>query len=101
SHVDIKRGKASKQAHPHALVPAAPLKTEHQEQSLLEIAQSVARRGLAAPEFPSARALLLRRPPGCGQTAGAPLLGPGEDTVQGVVRLACALEPGVLAVQGP
>jgi len=101
SHVDIKRGKSSKQSHPRALAPGRPLDTSNQEQSLLEIAQSVARRGLRAPEFPSARALLLRSPPACGQPAGSALLASGEDTVQGVVRLARALEPGVLAVQGP
>jgi uncharacterized protein len=101
AHVDVKRGKASKQPHPRALAPGRPVKTDHQEQRLLEIARSVAREGFAADEFASARALLLRAAPRCGQAAGAHLLEPREDTVSGVVRLALALQPGVLAVQGP
>ena len=101
SHLDVKRGKTSKQPHPRALAPGRPVKTDHQEQRLLEIARSVARHGVAAEEFPSARALLLRMPPRCGQAAGAALLEPDEDTVAGVVRLVLALQPGVLAVQGP
>lgn len=101
SHVDVKRGKTSKQPHPGALAPGRPVKTDHQEQRLLEIARSVARHGFASDDFPSARALLLRAAPRCGQAAGAELLEPSEDTVAGVVRLALRLEPGVLAVQGP
>jgi predicted RecB family nuclease len=101
AHVDVKRGKTSKQPHPRALAPGKPLNTSSQEQSVLAIAQSVARRGWSSPEFPSARALLTRCPPTCGQLTGAALLAPTEDTVQGVVRLALALESGVLAVQGP
>jgi uncharacterized protein len=101
SHVDVKRGKTSKQPHPQALAPGRPVKTDHQEQRLLEIARSVARHGFAADEFPSARALLLRAAPRCGQAPGAELLAASEDTVAGVVRLALGLQPGVLAVQGP
>jgi predicted RecB family nuclease len=101
THVDVKRGKASKQPEPRSLAPGRPIDTKHQEQRLLEIAQSVARRGVDAAEFPSARALLLRSPPRCGQPAGAALLATGEDSVEAVVRLALALEPGMLAVQGP
>ncbi len=102
-HIDIKRGKASKEPHPRALLPSGPIDTSCQEQSVLAVAQSVAHRGFAhgAAEFPSARALLLRRPPACGQAPGAALLGPDEDIVQGVVRLALALDHSALAVQGP
>ncbi|HKO90907.1 MAG TPA: DEAD/DEAH box helicase, partial [Polyangiaceae bacterium] len=103
AHVDIKRGKTSTEPHPRALIVGKPINTDAQQQRLLEIAQCVARRGWEAAkgEFPGARALLLRLPPALGQTGGAPLLAPGEDTVAGVVRLSLGFEPGVLAVQGP
>ncbi len=106
SHVDIKRGaKLAKEPHPRSLTPV-PIDSSAQEKSVLCIAQSVARYGLAsgkrgAEAYPAARALLLRQPPRCGQAEGARLLDPDADTVQGVVSLALALEPGVLAVQGP
>jgi hypothetical protein len=95
-HIDLKRGKASTQAHPRALIPAGPLDTSAQEQSVLAIARAVARG--ASTQFPSARALLLREPP---ESAGAPLLGADEDPVVGVVRLARGLSGAVLGVQGP
>jgi predicted RecB family nuclease len=103
SHVDIKRGRRSREEHPRSLIPGRPLSYDAQEKSLLALAQSVVRRGLAADvtDFPSARALLLRSAPACGQAPGAPLLGAAEDTVEGVVRLALALDRSVLAVQGP
>jgi predicted RecB family nuclease len=102
AYVDIKRGKSSKEPPPRALIPAGPLDSGVQEQSLLAIAQSVARRGVNhTSEFVSARALLLRSPPNCGQAPGAALLGEAEDTLSGVVRLVLALDRGVLAVQGP
>jgi predicted RecB family nuclease len=103
THVDIKRAKTSREPHPRALIPGGPLDTKAQEQSVLAVAQSVARRGMDPnlKDFASARALLLKIPPAAGQARGEPLLGPSEDIVEGVVRLALALERGVLAVQGP
>ncbi|HWO11318.1 MAG TPA: TM0106 family RecB-like putative nuclease, partial [Polyangiaceae bacterium] len=95
-HIDLKRGKTSKEPHPQALIPAGPLDTSAQEQSVLAIARVVARG--ASQEFPSARALLLREPP---RRAQAQLLEPGEDPVDGVVRLARGLSGAVLGVQGP
>ncbi len=103
SHIDLKRVRTSKEPHPRSLIPGRPLSSEAQEQSLLALAQSVAHHGFGASvtDFPSARALLLRTPPACGQAPGEALLEPTEDTVAGVVRLALALDRGVLAVQGP
>jgi uncharacterized protein len=103
THVDIKRAKTSREPHPRALIPGGPLDTRAQEQSVLAVAQSVARRRFApdVSEYTSARALLLRAPPSCQQAPGEPLIRPGEDIVRGVVRLALALDRGVLAVQGP
>jgi predicted RecB family nuclease len=102
-YILVKRGKKSREPHPRSLIGAAPLNTQQQEQNLLAIGKSIARRGLAIEndEFASARALLLRQPPPVGQAPGAPLLEPGEDPVAGVVRIACAARRSVLAVQGP
>lgn len=110
SHVDIKRGKRSKEPHPRALIIGRPISYETQEASLLALAQAVAHHGFppapsgaaeAGGELASARALLLRRPPRGATAAGAALLAPGEDTVAGVVRLALGLDGDVLGVQGP
>jgi uncharacterized protein len=112
-YVDIKRGKRSKEPHPTALIPAPPIDTSVQEQSLLGLGRAVASSGAINTSntveqpgghplgYAAARALLLRQPPDVGQSLGAPLLGPDEDTVAGVVRLARGMAPGVLAVQGP
>jgi predicted RecB family nuclease len=100
-YIDIKRGaKLAQEPHPRALLPV-PIDSAAQEKSLLAIARSIARDGLQGTDYPAGRALLLRTPPQCGQVPGAPLLAPEEDSVAGVVRLALALQPGVLAVQGP
>lgn len=105
-HVLIKRGLASKEPHPTALVPSPPLKTQAQQARLTALADSVVREGLAETElavstkleFPAARALLQRRGPGAG---AGPLQTPGEDSVAAVSRLALDLDGRVLAVQGP
>jgi predicted RecB family nuclease len=103
AHVDIKRGKTSKEPHPRSLIIGPPLKTDAQEQSLLALAKSVAYHGFSADpvEFASARSLLLRTPPLAALNADAPLVAAGEDTVEAVVRLALGLEGEVLGVQGP
>jgi len=106
-YVDIKRGKTSKAAHPRSLIASGPIDTQLQEQTLLAVAKSVARRGAAGEggEFASARALLQRRPPpgALGSTTGerSGLLAADEDPVTGIVRLSLALSGDVLAVQGP
>lgn len=103
THIDLKRAKKSRDSHPHALIPARPLSYDAQEQNLWVIARAVVNHGCdpKSSEFPSACALLLREPPQCGQAPGASLLRPGEDSREGVVRLALELQRGVLAVQGP
>jgi predicted RecB family nuclease len=109
THVDVKRGKTSAAAHPASLIDAGPVDTKLLEQSVLAVGKAIARRGFSdaggfgadAGEFASARALLLRAPPCCGQPEGAPLLAPDEDPVQGIVRIAASLSRSVLAVQGP
>jgi predicted RecB family nuclease len=105
SHVDIRRGKRSKEPHPRALIIGRPISYDTQEASLLAVAQAVAYHGFpdaAEPaELASARALLLRRPPRGATGPGGALLAPGEDTVAGVVRLALGLDGEVLGVQGP
>ena len=126
THIDLKRGKASKAGHPRSLIASGPIDTGLQEQTLLAVAKSVARGGSAsdvlasgaiggAGEFASARALLSRRPPraalgGAAGSAAGPageaseprgLLADGEDPGAGIVRLALSLSGEVLAVQGP
>jgi predicted RecB family nuclease len=102
-YVDVKRGKTSKAEHPRSLVASGPVDTNLQEQNVLAIAKALARRRRPrdGADYPSARALLSREAPRCGQAPGQPLLGTGEDPVAGVVRMALQLSGSVLAVQGP
>jgi predicted RecB family nuclease len=103
AHVDIKRGKTTKSAHPRSLIASGPIDTKLQEQTLLAVGKAIARRGFSPDdsEFASARALLLREAPDCGQATGQPLLGSDEDPVAGIVRMASTLSHSVLSVQGP
>lgn len=100
--IDIKRGKQNRDAHPQALISGRPISSTTQERQLLALAKSVVHEGLeGGRSFLAGRALLLRRPPRCGQAVGDPLVREGEDTVAAVSRLTLALDHSVLAIQGP
>jgi uncharacterized protein len=100
AHIDLKR--ATSVQHPRALIPGRPIETKAHAGRLLAIAKSILEHGLSAREpYPAVRDLLRRALPRCGQAANAPLLESGADTVEGIKRLALALDHSVLAVQGP
>jgi uncharacterized protein len=99
--VHLKRG-PSQTTHPSALIASGPLNTKAHAARLLAIGRSIAEQGIAASDsFRSARELLLRRAPRCGQKPQNALVNPGEDTVLAISRLALGLDHSVLAVQGP
>lgn len=99
-YVELKRNPNT--PHPTAVILGGPPSTKDQRARLLELGTSVAEHGLAYFSlFASARRLLLRQPPACGQALGTPLLAGQSDTVAALCELALRLDGAVLAVQGP
>lgn len=99
--VHLKRG-SSMTTHPRALMVGGPIDTRGHAARLLALGRHIAEHGVNGGEsFQSARELLLRNPPRCGQNEGDHLVTPDEDTVAAIERLALQLDHSVLAVQGP
>jgi hypothetical protein len=92
NYIDLKIGKSTAVPEVPALIPAKPIDTDVLKSSLLERAQLVIRDG-----FSGAAGSLLRRT-GLGSTQ--PKVGDETDG-QALLRIACSLDGGVLAVQGP
>ncbi|MEO8208530.1 MAG: TM0106 family RecB-like putative nuclease [Chloroflexota bacterium] len=90
-------------AHPRALIPIGPRRTEAQWQALGRIADAAIESGLAGlTRYPAGRDALLRRPPSLpGVAPGAPLIPIGADALKTARRLALDLDGGTLPIQGP
>jgi predicted RecB family nuclease len=101
--IDLKRGKGSKEPHPRALVPAAPVQTNAQRDALRRVADHVIAHGIeGSGPYRAVRDLLLRRPPRVrGMAEGQGLATAGEDSVDAARRLAIDLDESCLPVQGP
>ena len=99
--VDLKVGWTA--AHPRALIPTGPVKTDAQWRALGRLAQHVIAHGIDGPgPYRAARDLLLRRPPRIsGIEQGRPLLADGADSITTARGFAVGLEATVLAIQGP
>jgi uncharacterized protein len=97
--VDIKKRRDSVDLHPEALFAHDHVGTEVLADALLRIGECVADHGLEgeAP-YKAARDLLSRHAPRVG---GRPLHNEGETTLAAALRLAIALDGGVLPIQGP
>ncbi len=101
-YIDIKRGNKRSNDHPTSLRPGRPIASNHQESRLLDVVRSIASDGLANRDsYATARDLLTRTPPRCGQALGQALVIEGEDTVEAVKRLCLTLDSSVLPIQGP
>ncbi|HEU5326402.1 MAG TPA: TM0106 family RecB-like putative nuclease [Candidatus Limnocylindria bacterium] len=88
--------------HPTAIVPLNVIGDNDHRAALLRLGEWVADHGVDADgPARAARDLLLRRPPRCGQAAGAGLKLPGESDLEAACRLALALDHSTLAIQGP
>jgi len=97
--IDIKKTKATADIHPEAVFAHTIFNTKEQADALYRLAQYVAEKGIEGDgPYPAARALLLNAPP---QLAGQPLRKPGESSLQAALRIAGALDGGVLPIQGP
>jgi uncharacterized protein len=99
--VDLKVGWTA--AHPRALIPTGPVRTDAQWRALGRLAEHVIENGIDGPgPWRAARDLLVRRPPRiAGLASGTPLLGDGADSLVVARRYALALEETVLPIQGP
>jgi superfamily I DNA and/or RNA helicase len=100
--VDIKKTAKTENAHPYAVhvserVDPGPLAT-----SLMDLAAAIDEYGLGHnwPYHASKDLLMKRKPRLVGGHEGAHIL-PGEDPVEGAVRIASTLDRSVLAIQGP
>ncbi|MCU1495036.1 MAG: protein of unknown function, putative recB domain, partial [Acidimicrobiaceae bacterium] len=101
--LELKRELTSAAPHPRCLIPGGPLKTPQQREALRRVARSTVATGIDGDgPYRAVRDLLLRRPPRLGLSAPAgPLKWPGELARDAVMRIACSLDGGCLAVQGP
>jgi predicted RecB family nuclease len=99
--LDLKRARASKAAHPTALIPPGPVSTAPLRKALVRLGEHALDHPLDGPgPWRAGRDLLAGRAPrvvGGGECS--PL--PGEQAVDSVVRLAAALDQSYLPVQGP
>jgi uncharacterized protein len=97
--VDIKKRMDSANLHPDAIFAHDVVPTNELAQSLMRIGEWVADHGMIGNgEFAAARSLLLRESP---KTTGQPLTLAGETVLAGAMRIAPALQAGVLPIQGP
>lgn len=100
--VDVKKRVKTRDLHPdavfaHEIVPARPI-----PEALEHLAEWVVDHGIDdAGAFRAARDLLLRHPPRVRGGVEGRLAREGETSLEAAVRLALALDGGVLPIQGP
>lgn len=97
--VDITQTRATAEVRPDTVFLHSSISPKEIRQSLMRFGNHVLAHGLApADPYRSALRLLTREPPGA---PGTPLRYQREPVVAAAVRLALALDHGVLAIQGP
>ncbi len=98
--LDVKKRGAQAEAHPSAVFAHSVVDSAVLAESLLRIADDVARHGMAGgAQFRAARELLLRRPP---RLQGGAFQGrEGETAVEFATRIGPDLHETILAIQGP
>lgn len=97
--VDIKKSKATADVHPEAVFAHKFIDPKEQAASLFRLGEYVAEHGIEGDgPYKSARELLLRSPMDIG---GEPFQAAGEETLDAALRVARAMNGGVLPIQGP
>ena len=97
--VDIKKRRDSAGLHPEALFAHSDVNTTVLAEALLRIGEYVAHHGLEGQgPYQAARDLILRHVPRVG---GQLLRADGETSLGAALRLALAIDGGVLPIQGP
>ncbi len=101
--LDIDKPDSARDLHPIAVVVEDVVRSTPLPEALLALARAVSDGGVdGRGRFRAGRDLLLRRAPRLFPAAGrGPLRRPGEPTLDAAIRLARALDHGVLAIQGP
>lgn len=98
--IDIKKTQACAELHPPAVFVHEHVGSEPMMASLVRLAEHVVANGIEGEgPYQAARDLLLRVPPRCA--GGGPVRLEGEDALNAGLRIAGAIEDGVLPVQGP
>ena len=100
--IDIKKTANTENAHPHAVHVSERVDPGSLATSLMDLAAAIDEYGLDHNwPYHAAKDLLMKRKPRLvGGHERANVL-PGEDMVEGAVRIASALDRSVLAIQGP
>lgn len=97
--IDIKKQRATAEIHPAGVFGHTIYRSDEQARALFRIGEYVADHGIGGNgDYPAARALLLRQAPRIG---GQVLREDGEPALEGAMRVAGILEPGILPIQGP
>ena len=99
--LDVAKYAKAADLHPSAVMVNERVNPQPVNGALLQVARSIAERGVDGPgPYRAARDLLLRKRPRL-RTPLKALRTPGEDIVEAAVRLAAGLDNGVLPIQGP
>lgn len=99
--IDIKKSKDAENIHPHAVHVSERVDPGSLATSLMDLATAIDEFGLARTwPYHASKDLLMKRKPKLVDGEGAYLL-PGEDLVDGAVRIVSSLDRSVLAIQGP
>jgi predicted RecB family nuclease len=100
--IDIKKTKDAENVHPHAVHVSERVDPGSLATSLMDLAGQIDDTGITHnwPYHASKDLLMKRKPKLIDGSEGAYLL-PGEDLVDGAVRIASSLDKSVLAIQGP
>lgn len=97
--VDIKKSKKTAELHPDAVYAFDNFPGKEQASAIFRIAEYVAKNGIEGDgPYLAARTLLLRERPRIGVQ---PIRPDGEDTLEAALRIAAAIDGGVLPIQGP
>ncbi|MGZ6213585.1 MAG: TM0106 family RecB-like putative nuclease [Candidatus Limnocylindria bacterium] len=100
--LDLEWAANAAKPHPTSLIPKKPLVANEQKGALERLALVVEARGVRGDgPLLASREFLLCLPPRAGQSPGAPLVHPGEESNAAAQRLAVCLQQTVLPIQGP
>ncbi len=98
--IDIKKSRASADLHPAGAFMHEHVGSEPMMEALVRLAEHVVENGIEGEGLHRAARDILLRAPAPGGGVG-PMLHPGENGLAAALRIAGALEQGVLPVQGP
>jgi predicted RecB family nuclease len=99
--IEIKKTGKSKDIHPLCVHQKEVVGIDELANSLCDIANSVLEDGFESGTYRASKDLLLKKRPRLKDQPLANILNPGEDLVEGSIRIAMDLQRSVLGIQGP